>query len=192
MAINTISYSTKSDINTTQTPATQKVSASDMNEIKTVVNANANLMGDLTNLTTTVKTDIVSAINSLKTIINSIEKPILLWENPNPISSFSSQQVTLSSNDYDTIEIYYMDTKNTLNMCSVRAVKGNNISMLTGIVVSNNSGYLGVRTCEFINGTTLEFDYCKSIINNNSITIRTDIEDWCVPIYIVGYKTNIL
>jgi hypothetical protein len=191
MAINTISYSTKSDINTTQTPATQKVSASDMNEIKTVVNANANLMGDLTNLTTTVKTDIVSAINSIKTTINSIEKPILLWENPNPISSFSPQQVTLSSNDYDTIEIYYLDYRGTLNMSSVRAVKGNNISMPT-IIMNNGQGYIGVRTCEFINGTTLDFNYANAIIQNNVINVATNVIDWCIPIYIVGYKTNIL
>lgn len=72
MAINTISYTNKSDINTTTTPVQNKVSASDMNEIKSVVNANATLMGDLTTLSTTDKSSIVGAINEVNTPVNIV------------------------------------------------------------------------------------------------------------------------
>jgi hypothetical protein len=44
MAVQTINYANKIDLSTTSTPAANKVSASDMNEIKTVVNNNAGLM----------------------------------------------------------------------------------------------------------------------------------------------------
>lgn len=44
-----------------------KVSASDMNEIKSVVNTNAEEVGDTTSLTTTDKTNVVNAINELNT-----------------------------------------------------------------------------------------------------------------------------
>lgn len=42
-----------------------KVTASDMNEIKNVVNGNAEEVGDITSLTTTDKTSVVNAINEL-------------------------------------------------------------------------------------------------------------------------------
>lgn len=44
-----------------------KVTASDMNEIKNVVNGNAEDVGDISTLTTTDKTSVVSAINELET-----------------------------------------------------------------------------------------------------------------------------
>lgn len=72
MAINTISYTNKSDINTTTTPVQNKVSATDMNEIKSVVNSNATLMGDLTTLTTTDKSSIVGAINEVCVMPNIV------------------------------------------------------------------------------------------------------------------------
>ena len=66
MAINEISYANKSDINTSTTPVQNKISASDMNEIKSIVNANANLQGDLANLNTTEKGSLVGAINEVR------------------------------------------------------------------------------------------------------------------------------
>lgn len=63
-----ITYANKSDINTTATPATNKVTSADMNEIKSVVNTNANLMGDLANLNTTDKSNLVGAINEINTV----------------------------------------------------------------------------------------------------------------------------
>ena len=66
MAINEITYSNKQALN--ENPNVQdinKVKAVDMNEIKTIVNQNANLMGDLTTLTTTSTDSIVNAINNL-------------------------------------------------------------------------------------------------------------------------------
>lgn len=44
MAIQKITYSNKSNLNTTSVSATNKVSASDLNEIKSVVNNNADLI----------------------------------------------------------------------------------------------------------------------------------------------------
>lgn len=133
-----------------------------------------------------IKQYVDNAINNAKVELNGT----LLWTNEHPISGFEPQQVTLSSSDYDTIEIYYMDYRGTLNMSSVRAVKGNNISMPTVIMIGNQ-GYVGVRTCEFINSTTLDFNYANAIIQNNAINVATNVTDWCVPIYIVGYKTNL-
>lgn len=66
MAITEITYSDKSDINTTSTPEVNKITASNLNEIKSVVNTNANLMGNLSELETTDRSSIVGAINSTR------------------------------------------------------------------------------------------------------------------------------
>ena len=66
MAITEITYNDKSDINTTSTPEVNKITASNLNEIKSVVNTNANLMGDLDTLTTSDKSSVVNAINSTR------------------------------------------------------------------------------------------------------------------------------
>lgn len=59
-----ITYADKSTMNENSSiPATNKCQASDMNEIKSVVNGNYTEVGDITNLTTTDKTSVVNAIN---------------------------------------------------------------------------------------------------------------------------------
>lgn len=66
MAINTITYTNKVTLNENASIAdVNKCKASDMNEIKNVVNANANLVGDLSNLDTTDKSSVVNAINEI-------------------------------------------------------------------------------------------------------------------------------
>lgn len=78
-----INYSNKSDINTTATPDVNKVSAADMNEIKNVVNNNANLMGDVSTLSTG-STDVVSAINAISKY-STTEQIIGTWTNGKPL-----------------------------------------------------------------------------------------------------------
>jgi len=61
-----ITYSNKVALNENSSIADiNKVNASDMNEIKSVVNENYNEVGDITNLTTTDKTSVVNAINEV-------------------------------------------------------------------------------------------------------------------------------
>ena len=66
MSINKITYTDKQQLNANSSiQDINKVKATDMNEIKSVVNDNADLQGDLTNLETTEQSSIVSAINEL-------------------------------------------------------------------------------------------------------------------------------
>ena len=61
-----ITYADKSTMNTNSSiPATNKCQASDMNEIKSVVNNNYSEVGNITTLTTTNKTSVVNAINEV-------------------------------------------------------------------------------------------------------------------------------
>lgn len=88
MAISQITYATKSDISTTSAPASNKVQASDLNEIKTVVNGNANNIGDISQLTTT-STNLVGAINEIngeqETYSTSEELTDKVWIDNSPI-----------------------------------------------------------------------------------------------------------
>lgn len=145
MAISQITYATKSDINTSSAPAANKVSASDLNEIKTVVNGNANLMGDLSNLTTTDTTSLVNAINENTTDISTLVNWKLLY------STTGSTSVNVPASFTEILAI----------------VKGNNVdlnyipiiipkALLSATVHGFNGGYYdgtyawGAR----INGTT--------------------------------------
>ena len=62
-----ITYTNKETLNEQPSIADKnKVTSSDMNEIKSVVNTNYGEVGDITNLTTTDKSSVVSAVNELK------------------------------------------------------------------------------------------------------------------------------
>ena len=68
MSINLLTYEDKEALAELNNVANKnKIKASDMNSIKSVVNANANLVGDLSNLNTETKSSIVAAINGLAT-----------------------------------------------------------------------------------------------------------------------------
>ena len=72
MSITKITYTDKQQLNANASVnAVNKCQATDMNEIKTVVNTNADLQGDLASLDTTTKTDLVSAINEVNGKIKS-------------------------------------------------------------------------------------------------------------------------
>lgn len=79
-----ITYINKSFINENPDVAAQyKVSASDMNEIKTVVNNNANLMGDVSTLSTG-SPNVVSSINTISKY-STTEQKIGTWEDGKPL-----------------------------------------------------------------------------------------------------------
>lgn len=66
MSINKITYTDKQQLNANSSiQDINKVKATDMNEIKSVVNDNADLQGDLTTLETTEQSSLVEAINEL-------------------------------------------------------------------------------------------------------------------------------
>ena len=68
-----ITYADKSTMNENSSiPAINKCQASDMNEIKSVVNNNYSEVGNITNLTTTDKSSIVNAINETSGLLNGL------------------------------------------------------------------------------------------------------------------------
>lgn len=73
-----ISYTNKSALNENQDIADiNKCNAVDMNEIKSVVNSNANESGNASDLNTTDKTSLVDAINEVNTGLGTKQATIL-------------------------------------------------------------------------------------------------------------------
>ena len=122
MSINTITFTDKQQLNANPSVADiNKVQATDMNEIKSVVNDNANLMGDLTELPTTDKTSIVNSITEINTNISNLRTlntGLIAFENLtatlSSISGNSYLQITVdtSKTGYAPIGIIGIGTNN--------------------------------------------------------------------------------
>lgn len=179
MAISKITYGNKSAVNTNSSvPAANKVQDSDMNEIKTVVNANADILGDGASLSGGTA---VANINYLK--------GKKLWTNSSPTAEFAAQSITLSSSDYDLLEIFYIDYNSTNRFKSVRVPKGKNTLLEMSISVSNYS-FAGVRPVTYSSATSLTVGACTALYDTNAFSHITN-NTWCIPQYVIGYKTGL-
>lgn len=153
MAVNTITYANKVNLNENSGIAEiNKITDANMNEIKSVVNNNAT---ELSNL-----------------------KPVLLWTNPNPTSSFASQTITLSSNDYDMLKVIYL------------------YNLTSGLAGAQElyKGY-GTRISYISSGNTpvqrtLTRNSDTSFVLSSTSGASTD-DNNIVPLYIIGYKTGL-
>lgn len=113
----------------------------------------------------------------------------LLWTNPYPKAGFTSQKVTFKDNDYDILEIYFVNSTSQNYMQSQKFIKkwsgriadvethGSTVSSITMRNVtynaSDDSYTFSSGLCQFSNGQ------------------QYDSNDRVVPIYIVGYKTGL-
>ena len=184
MAIVTINFTNKSDVNTSSTPAINKVSAADMNEIKSVVNTNANLQGDLANLNTTEKGSIVGALNELEE-----KKANLLWENANPFNDFASTTIELSSEDYNFLEIYYynFNSSSYRQLQSEKIIKGSN-GILNSTFANQGKMYLAVRAISFSDNTHLLVHSSQGRWLNGADWTVESLNNVCIPYRVYGYK----
>ena len=154
-----ITYTDKVDISTSPVAAINKVVADDMNEIKTVVNTNDTLRGDLTTLNTTAKTSVVSAINEVNnnSIYSSSEIAVGTWIDNKTIyrrtyeisvaANTTDNSTDLSSLGYDKVWVnngesfnYYGGNTNTTS-----GVNWYNGSSDYGLVYVNPSKILNVK-----------------------------------------------
>lgn len=130
-------------------------------------------------------TDRENAVNILE-----IAQGKILWTNSNPTSSFASQTITLSSDDYDMYEIIFFNYVNTKDFSSVKSIKGQNAIMGSPIYYNNNNFY-GTRRCVYVSDTQLQIGNCWTVINNNATTTPQASNTWNIPVYVIGYKTGL-
>ncbi len=153
MAVQTITYDDKQYLNqNADIPATNKVQDTDMNEIKSVVNNNAL---EVTNITGQI-----------------------LWTNPSPTSNFASQNITLSSSDYDMLLWIISTGTSNSQYISFYTIKGK------GVYASwvYNSTFLARE----INYST-DTQYAVGDNKTNGTTNNAST----IPQYVIGYKTGL-
>jgi hypothetical protein len=111
----------------------------------------------------------------------------ILWTNPNPTSSMAGNtEINLSSSDYDVLEVFYKVRHINEPVSSTKTLKGYSIGLCGG-------GYYadGIATYTRTIGRTddTHFNSGEAFGVNKSSDFTNN--DMLIPIYIVGYKTNI-
>lgn len=126
---------------------------------------------------------IETGVKDNETSINNITGSIL-WSNSNPTADFSGQTITLSSSDYDILEfIWKTDSVGNLAFSEkVMKGKGTQFDFFSTAIV----GRRWCRRILYVSDTSYSFNDCYKL--DSSSTMENDN---CVPLYIIGYKTNL-
>lgn len=112
-----------------------------------------------------------------------LNNSILLWENPDPTVEFPAQEITLASNDYDILEVFYLYANNSNIINSCRLKKGSSGRLFT-IASIGNTYYRGITyssPLSYQSGNGYKSASGSSDTLDNSILI---------PLYIYGYKIS--
>lgn len=122
--------------------------------------------------------------NNIEEEFSKKEKRTTLWENGSPTSSFPSQNITLSSDDYDELEIFYgSSTSATTSIATGKTLKGKNIALF---VVDGFSRKFYSRAFQRISDTVYTFADCY--VGGDGITAITTSNANAIPLKIVGIK----
>ena len=173
-----------------------KCNATDLNEIKEVVNTNddnttnnSNAIGNLSSLNTTSKNNLVSAINEVNGKINALTA-VTLYEH----TSGRNGNIMLYDNvsNYSYIEIFYKDNDDNYNsMKFIYKTNNQNIVLSTLPISIGDTNYVRAKTCIYsVNGTNLNFvssaDWNLSV---NAGDITTTLGKGVIYIVkVLGYK----
>lgn len=187
MATQKINYTNKVDLNIDSSIADiNKVVASDMNQIKSVVNNNADEFDNL-NIPNIVNSYSTSTQDGYSCKYVNEKTGILLWENQSPTSSFAGQDVNLNSSDYNYLEIYYKFSNGSNQpMKSDRAIKGYNMRLMSSSTFGGQGGgEMARRDVTYVNATKLTFG---DGIYQKGTTETTGQNQYAIPVIIIGYK----
>ena len=115
-----------------------------------------------------------------------------LWENSTPNNSFNAQTITLSSDDYDYLVIFFKLHNGDNSLMSTMSLKGFGFTLNGGgnAHVSGSSSYVGstyIRKCTRDSDTTYNVPVA-SVYVGNSGTPGASGESYLIPIYVYGGK----
>lgn len=104
----------------------------------------------------------------------------ILWTNSNPTSEFSSQNITLSSNDYDMLLMFFLRAKDVNELIQGMTIKG--YSIRVDSVTGDGSSRRRILT--YVDDTTYN-------VSNGFGPDGSAVNGAMVPLYVIGYKTNL-
>lgn len=117
---------------------------------------------------------------------NLIEHGKILWTNSNPTADFTEQDITLSSSDYDVLEFYYRSDTYGNRGQSIRVLKGYGVEFdMYSTAVATRSWR---RRCIYVSDTKYHVENGIQLEHGTSTATHNE---YCVPLYIVGYKTRL-
>lgn len=125
------------------------------------------------------ETDLAPSVHAVKNYIDGT----LLWKNNNPTQDFGAQTITLSSDDYDELEWFFLYTKENQTAGTSVFVKKGYAPFVTFASV-NASTNIARRLVDYTNDTTYSARNAWSGTNENS--------GYCIPAYVIGYKRKSL
>lgn len=107
----------------------------------------------------------------------NINKLVLLWENTNNLN-FAAQTITLSSGDYDYLEVFYAtsDGAKIIEVSSCKALKGFSLAFQDVLATSTYSSVLR-RSVTFVSETEFSVSNCirnDTVINSQYQYGKTD------------------
>ena len=118
---------------------------------------------------------------------NLIKLGKVLWSNSNPTSTFNAQTITLSSSDYDVLEIFCaMGTSTGDGITSGKGIKGKNI-LVNCLAPTATVSPMRVRNFSYVSDTSLSVGI--AYYGTNALTSTSNA--YVIPLYVVGYKTGI-
>jgi hypothetical protein len=106
----------------------------------------------------------------------------VLWENSTPTVDFAAQTVTLSTDNYDYLEIIYRYSTDYNWQQSMFVEKGAQLLLQT----INTPNMLLARITGIVNGNSLEFE--KAFLGQNGH--ESVYNNYLIPVKIIGYKRS--
>lgn len=114
-------------------------------------------------------------------------KEIVLWRNPDTSTSFSSQNINLSTKDYTYYEVICIDQAGFTRCSSTGKIpKGYSCTLLTNRLSSNSAIQVWKRYITYSNENTLVAEVGQIQLTNS--TSSSDNNGVMIPFMIIGYK----
>lgn len=137
------------------------------------------------NITTDMTSTDNNKVPNAKTIRQYVDGT-LLWTNSSPTKSFSNQTISLSNLNYDYYKIIFK-SKNDEDRWFTIELMANHTTLLT-YNADNDSGLYTYLREVTSNSTGFVFGTARTVRYNS----RSNDDERCIPMYIVGYNTGIL
>lgn len=117
----------------------------------------------------------------------------ILWENQSPNVDFISQSITLSSDEYDMLEVIakIWTSYNYQKYFSIRFPKGQS-GILSAMFVSDTTTmdvYFGQRVLDYVSDTSYTVQNAYGLNAGGTSAIQNN--STLIPLYVIGYNTGL-
>ena len=191
MAYTKVNWTSSTPINTTNLNKMDNAIEQHFNDVdESFDNANTNIenisnkIGNLENLNTTEKANLVGAINEVNTNLSGK----ILWTNSNTRVHFAAQKITLNSSDYDMYEIIFVNNETEDYYYNTGKIPKGHGCRLVECYGGGGGSNVRSRIIDYSNDTQLNVQVGKYAYAS---TGAVDSNGSCIPVYVIGYKTGL-